>query len=227
MRRYILPWLTTAAIALGVAVVLFWAASIQPELTELHGTIDRLRRWYDARPLYYATGFIGAATLLAMLPFPLVLLALFSGAVFDFWVGLALITLSSTLGAALSMLLARLALSRWETQRGRFVARLNDAIERDGAIALLSLRLTPGVPFFWVNVAAGLTSMNLRSYVVATLFGKLPMNAVFVGAGNHLAEIERVGDILTPNVIALLIVLAIFPWLARWAARKVRRVRAG
>ena len=232
MIRILTTWLPAIVIALGVAALWHWAVPVQPELTELHGTIDRLRRWNDARPLFYAAGFFGASIGLLLLPVPLILLALISGAIFDFWPGLALISVASTIAATLLMLAARYLLAgplkaRLSAGLAQRLDRLNAAVDRDGAMALLTLRLTPAVPFHALNLAAGLTSIRLRSYVIVTLIGKLPMIAIFVGAGNHLAEIETVADIMTPQVIAILILLAVFPWLARWSARQIRKARAG
>lgn len=227
MSRFLTTWLPAIVIALAVAAIWHWAGPVQPELTELHDTIERFRRWNDARPLFYMAGFFFACIGLTLLPFPIVLLALTAGAIFDFWPGLVLVTVATTIGATLLMLAARYLFSDWLNRRfGSFTQRLNTAIDSDGPMAMLSLRLTPAVPYYAVNVLSGLTSLNLRSFVLTTFVGKLPMTAVFVGAGNHLAEIERVQDIMTANVLAMLFLLAIFPWLARWAARRIRRALA-
>ncbi|MBK4214487.1 TVP38/TMEM64 family protein [Paracoccus caeni] len=232
MIRFLTTWLPAIVIAIGVAALWHWAVPVQPELTELHGTIERFRRWNDARPLFYAAGFFGASIGLLLLPVPLVLLALIAGAIFDFWPGLVLISAASTIAATLLMLASRYVLAgplkaRLNANLTDRLERLNAAVDRDGAMTLLSLRLTPAVPFHALNLAAGLTSIRLRSYVIVTLIGKLPMIAIFVGAGNHLADVERVADIMTPRVIAILFLLAVFPWLARWTARQIRKARAG
>ena len=224
MSRFLTTWLPAIMIALAVAAIWHWAVPVQPELTELHDTIERFRRWNDARPLFYMTGFFLGCIGLTLVPFPMVFLALTAGAIFDFWPGLVLVSIAATIGATLLMLAARHLLSDWLNRRfGPFTQRLNAAIDSGGAMAMLSLRLTPAVPYYAVNLLSGLTSISLRSFVLTTFIGKLPMTAVFVGAGNHLAEIERVRDIMTADVLAMLFLLAIFPWLARWAARRIRK----
>lgn len=225
MFRSLPTWLAPVAILLGFLALQYWAVPIQPELAELHETIDRLRDWTAAQPLLYAAGFLLAAVGLSALPFPLFMLALAAGAIFDFWHAVLLVSVGSTIGGTLTMLASRHMLAE-RLQRLAIIARLNGSIRRGGALAFLSLRLMPGVPFHGLSLAAGLTSLSLRAFVVNTMIGKLPLIVVFAGAGAQLAEIDSAGDVMTGRVIALLVLLAAFPMLALWAARLIRRGRA-
>lgn len=226
LLRNLLSWLTPVAVLLGFVAVWYWAVPIQPELAELHETIEHLRSWNEARPFLYGTGFLTASIVLMVLPFPLFMLAFIAGAIFDFWHAVLLVSIASTLGATLLMLASRYVLARHLWDRLPGYSRLNSTIERDGAMAFLSLRLVPGMPFYGLNIAAGLTSLNLRHFVLYTLIGKLPLIMVFAGAGAQLAEIEHVSDAMNAKVIALLTLLAVFPLLAMWASRQIRKVQA-
>lgn len=227
MPRRFLPWIFPVAVALAVAAIWYWRGPVQPELTQLHWTIDRWRDWSDGRPILSVTAFLLASVLLNAMPLPvLVPISIAAGAIFDFWPALAMVSLTSTLAACLSMQAARHGLTGRLGILQALADRLDRALARGGSLALLSLRLAPGMPFFALNFAAGLSRIGLRPFALTTFLGKLPAIAILAGAGNQLADIRRVSDIMTPEVIAMLALLAVFPLLARWAVAAVRTARA-
>ncbi|HNP27184.1 MAG TPA: FAD-dependent oxidoreductase, partial [Nitrosomonas sp.] len=56
-------------------------------------------------------------------------------------------------------------------------------------------------------------------------FGMLAGTTVYVNAGTQLAAISSLSDILSPELIGSFILLAAFPWLARWSIGIVKRRR--
>ncbi len=226
MSRYPLIWLTPVAILLGFLALHYWAVPIQPKLTELHEGIARLHGWIRAQPLLYGAGFLAAAVALSALPFPLFMLAFAGGAVFDFWPAVLLVSIGSTIGGTLSMLASRHILAG-RLQRMSVIRRLNSSITHGGALAFLSLRLMPGIPFCGLSLAAGLTTLSLHSFVVNTMIGKLPLIMIFAGAGAQLAEIDSASDVISGQMIGLLILLAVFPLLAMWISQRIKKGQAG
>jgi uncharacterized membrane protein YdjX (TVP38/TMEM64 family) len=82
--------------------------------------------------------------------------------------------------------------------------------------------LTPVVPFWLVNIAMGLTPIRTATFAWVSQIGMLPGTFVFVFAGSQvpsLTELEQCGvwEILWPGPFLALLLLAAFPWLARWA----------
>ena len=78
------------------------------------------------------------------------------------WAGSARITVSTT-GATMAFLLSRYLLR--DAIQKRFGDRLrafNQALDREGAFYLFTLRLIPAVPFFVINVVMGLTPIRTR-----------------------------------------------------------------
>ncbi len=105
-------------------------------------------------------------------------------------------------------------------------------MRRDGAYYLFTLRLTPVVPFWLVNLAMGLTPIRTATFAWVSQVGMLPGTFIFVFAGSQvpsLTELERRGvwDILWPGPFIALLVLAAFPWLVRWVSRRTSRCAAG
>lgn len=84
---------------------------------------------------------------------------------------------------------------------------------------LLFLRLVPIFPFFLVNIAAGMTHMRARDFMLGTFVGVMPGTFVFVLSGMQLSTIEKVSDVFSLRVLgafSLLGVLALIPTLFRW-----------
>jgi uncharacterized membrane protein YdjX (TVP38/TMEM64 family) len=86
---------------------------------------------------------------------------------------------------------------------------LLEGFEGDGFRYLLFLRLMPLFPFWLVNLAPALTRMTTRSYVAATLVGMIPGCFAYVYLGQTLGDISRVDDLLSGNVLAGLVLLAL------------------
>ncbi|MEA3643732.1 MAG: FAD-dependent oxidoreductase, partial [Lamprobacter sp.] len=148
------------------------------------------------------------------------------GALFGFWQGLLLVSFASSIGATLAFLVARFLLR--DTVQRRFGARLaalNRGIERDGAFYLFTLRLVPIFPFFIINLLMGLSSLRTWTFYWVSQVGMLAGTAVYVNAGTQLGNIDRVGDVLSPELLASFALLGVFPWLARAVLRVVQRRR--
>ncbi len=154
------------------------------------------------------------------------ILTLAAGAIFGLWLGTAIVSVASTLGACLAFLSSRYVLRDWVAARfGRQIAAIDRGIRRDGIFYLLTLRLIPAFPFFLVNLAMGLTAMRLAPYALASWIGMLPGTLVYVNAGTQLARIETTGDILSPALIGSFILLGLFPLLAKFVVDRLRRRR--
>jgi len=166
--------------------------------------------------------FVAASIILMSVSLPVgSILSLAAGALFDLWWGVGLITVASNVGAVLAFLSSRYLfrgfMERWFR---RLLAWVDRGIERDGAMFLLMLRLSPVVPFFAVNPTMGLTKMRLRTFIVISVIGLLPSCFLYVMAGTMLAKLESPKDILSTELIVILSLLAVLPLAMRWLFRK-------
>ncbi|MGS1017068.1 FAD-dependent oxidoreductase [Allosphingosinicella humi] len=181
----------------------------------------------EARPLLAIGGFFLLYVAVTALSLPgAAILTLAAGAIFGLWIGTAIASLASTLGASLAFLSARYLLRDWvKATFGRRVAAIDRGIERDGDFYLLTLRLIPLFPFFLVNLAMGLTAMRLGRYALISWIGMLAGTFVYVNAGTELARIGSTADILSPALIGAFVLLGIFPLIAKAAVGFMRRRR--
>ncbi|MDO5647148.1 TVP38/TMEM64 family protein [Paracoccus sp. (in: a-proteobacteria)] len=223
---------------MGVAVVVFgaltvaagwiWpsAGAMQSDLSQLHLWIESVRQWHDDHPVVSAVLFVLVFVVLGLLPVPAAAtLTLAGGAFFGFWLGFVLATAASTISAVVAFWLARHVLNR--PIRRIFGARLqqvDQAVHENGTLALLSMRLTFVMPFFLLNNVAGISRMRADRFALVTFVGILPTKAILAAAGTQLAEINRVSDVFGPRLMAVLVMLAVLPWIMRWITRLAGRL---
>ncbi len=207
--------------AITLVVVLFFALGLHRQLTlealqKAHGAL--LERRQQA-PLLVGGAYVALYVLVAALSLPgAAVLTLAGGAIFGLGLGTLLVSFASSIGALLAFLVARTLLR--EPVRRRFarqLAPIEAGVARDGVLYLLSLRLAPVFPFFLVNLLMALTPIRAASFYLTSQVGMLPGTFVYVNAGTQLAQLRGLGGILSPPLLGSLLLLALFPWLAKAA----------
>jgi pyruvate/2-oxoglutarate dehydrogenase complex dihydrolipoamide dehydrogenase (E3) component/uncharacterized membrane protein YdjX (TVP38/TMEM64 family) len=154
------------------------------------------------------------------------LLTLLGGALFGLVTGLIVVSFASTIGATFAFLGSRFFLRDWvQAKFGDRLKAINDGVAKDGAFYLFSLRLIPVVPFFAINLAMGLTPIKTRTYYWVSQLGMFLGTLVYVNAGTQLAQIESLGDIASPGLLASFAALGLFPWIARGIMNLIKRRR--
>lgn len=154
------------------------------------------------------------------------LLTLLAGALFGLVTGTIVVSFASTIGATMAFLGSRFLLRDWVQQKfGDKLKTINEGVARDGAFYLFSLRLIPVVPFFVINLAMGLTPIRAWTYFWVSQIGMFLGTIVFVNAGTQLAQIESLGDIASPGLLASFAALGLFPWVARGIMNVMKRRR--
>lgn len=166
----------------------------------------------------YVAVYIGATAL--SVP-GAVILTLTGGFLFGAIRGAALAVVGATVGATLVFLLAGYLIKDRTLDRfGAQAASLAVNIRRNAWSYLLVLRLVPLFPFFLVNLVPAFVGVRLSIYVLTTFFGIIPGTAVYSFAGAGLGSIFdsgsdfSVGSILTPQMIAALVGLAVLTLIA-------------
>lgn len=153
-------------------------------------------------------------------------MTLAGGALFGFGWGLLVISFASTVGATLALLVARFLLRDTLRQRyAGYLQKIDDGIQRDGAFYLATLRLIPVFPFFVINIVLGLTGMRAWTFYWVSQLAMLPGTAVYVNAGTQLAQIERMGDIVSPELLLSFVLLGVFPLIARFVVGRIQKKR--
>ena len=215
-------WIGAAVVAAAVLIT-FKAFNF-----DVLAIAQSLRQWIPAHPIAGPAAFFAAYVVFAGLSLPgATVLTLLAGSLFGFAEALPIVVLASAGGALLSMLAARhLLLDFVKSRFSQRLAAIDGNFERDGAVYLISLRLVPVIPFFLVNLAVGLTRMPAVTFVWASLAGMFPLTAIYVAAGSQLATLESPRAILSPRIIAMLLGLALLPFVVKKIVALVKDARA-
>jgi len=214
---------------LGLLIGLFFVFDLERffGLEMLKESRDDLQQLYQARPFFVIGIYSLAYIVMAALSLPgAAVMSLAGGAMFGLWVGVPVVLVSATIGATLAFWAARYVLRDVVVRRfGSRLKTIDAGLGRDGAFYLFSLRLVPVFPFFLINILMGLTAIRTRIFFGASLVGMLAGTAVYVNAGTQLAAIDSLSDVLSPVLIGSFVLLAVFPWLARWITGIIRTRR--
>ena len=217
------PWVKIALLAVFVGgVAAFFALGGQHYLSleTIKANRDALLQFTNA---HFVAALVSAfllyvAAVALSLPGALIL-SLTVGFVFGRWVGTALAVVAATTGATIVFLAARYIVADAARQRlGAWGEKINAGFTACAFNYMLFLRLVPVFPFFLVNLAPAFTSIPLRTYFLATLFGIIPGTFVFVNLGETLGRIESLQGLVsveTLGAFALLGVLALVPILVK------------
>lgn len=202
-------------IMIGLAtVVLFFYLDLGRFLTleSLKANRQLLLAFYADHTLLMVAAFMAIYIIQTALALPgAVILSLSAGAIFGPLLGTTYAVTAASIGATLSFLITRYLLREAVLNRfGSKLETINKELEERGINYLLFLRLVPVFPFFLINLAAGLTRLPLRTFVLGTFFGIIPGGFVFVNAGASLATINSLSDIASPRVLGSFALLGLF-----------------
>lgn len=195
------------ALDLGQYLDLEYIKSEQANLTAL----------VESNPFTAAAIYFGIYVLVTSLSLPgAAIITLVGGALFGLWIGVLLVSFASTAGATLAMLMSRFVLRSYVERRfGNLMSKVDKGMAKDGALYLFTMRLVPAFPYFVVNLLMGLTNIRVSTYFFVSQLGMLAGTIVYVNAGTQLAQIDSPAGILSPGLITSLVLLGIFPLIAK------------
>lgn len=184
-----------AIIALGGVLVF---ADSRAWLDAMINRVESLGPWGPV-------AFIALYVIATVLMVPGVPLGLAAGALFGVLPGTGIVSIGSTVGAALAFLiarhLARDAVAARLARHASFLA-LDRALGREGWKIVALTRLSPLFPFSLLNFAFGLTKVRFLHYVLVSWITMLPGTLMYVYLGSLARAGVKVGE-RTPTEWAL------------------------
>ena len=164
--------------------MLWWLGrSLAPRLL---GIVAHIQSLGPAAPLAFIA--IYALAVVALIPASLLTIA--GGAVFGLIRGVIYALIGATLGSTAAFLLGRYVARRLVAKRlaamPRFLA-IEQAVSARGRRIVFLLRLSPLIPFNFLNYALGLTTISVWDFIVASL-GTVPGAFVYAYAGKVTGE---------------------------------------
>ncbi len=226
MSSKLLLRLTVAALFIvGITAYFLFDLGQYLNLETLRERRDQLLAFTESNLLLMIAGYMLVYVVMAALSVPgAAVMTLAGGALFGVLIGTVAVSFASTIGATLVFLAARFLFRDSIQERfGKRLKAINAGVERDGAFYLLALRLVPVFPFWLINLLMALTSIRTWTYYWVSQLGMLPATLVYVNAGTQLAQIDSMGDILSPGLISAFVLLGLLPLLLRWILGFLKR----
>jgi uncharacterized membrane protein YdjX (TVP38/TMEM64 family) len=158
--------------------------------------------WIQASGWVGMLWFIVLYTLTCVFFLPGSALTVGAGAIYGFWGGTVLVTISSTVGAVVNFLTARYLMRafvlRHLSHSPKFRS-LDRAIEKEGAQVVLVSRVSPVVPHSLVSYIAGVTKISFWKFSFASFLGFIPISVAYSYAGALLGAVARTRLQITTN----------------------------
>lgn len=162
-----------------------------------HEQLVHLLEWVESQGLAASAWFILIMIAVVVFLLPGIFFTTGAGFVFGVVEGSIYVVVGTTLGAAVSFLVARHLFgrraARFVASRGRLDA-VNEEMARYGWKVVMLTRLIPFFPAKLANYFFGLTTFSFRGYVFGSLIGFIPFSVHNVYLGAVAADIATLGE---------------------------------
>lgn len=163
----------------------------------VHEALQSVIVWVKASGAWGVVAFAGIYIAAVVMFLPGSILTLGAGFVYGPLWGTLLVSPVSVLGAYIAFRLARGRLRPWVIKKvgsNRQFSVVDKAVGDQGFKIVMLLRLTPLVPFSFLNYALGLTGVNGRSYVLASFIGMLPATFLYTYLGSLVTSVTELAS---------------------------------
>jgi uncharacterized membrane protein YdjX (TVP38/TMEM64 family) len=220
-------------VAAGLVTAIALGLPRQLSLHELHHHRDQLETMARLHPVLSVLGYVGVYALAIGLSLPVAMVMTLSGGfLFGPWIGGLAAACGCTLGGTVVFLVCRNATGDVLRRRaGATIAKIEDGVLADAFSYVMVLRLLPVMPMTLANLALGFIEIPLRTFVLATFAGILPISLIYAGLGSDLGRMFAQGvrpslhELVRPEVLLALAGLALLS-TAPIVVRRLRRPRA-
>ncbi len=147
--------------------------------------------------------------------------SLLAGFLFGSIIGTSLVVTSATIGATLLVIAVQLAFGETVAAKiGSKVKFMETNFKQNAFYYLLSLRFLPIMPFWLINLAAGIFNVRLRDFILATFLGIIPGTFVYVNIGSSLTSVFaqnssefKLSSLISPQILLALTLLGIISFI--------------
>ena len=213
--------------AIVVLVVLFFVFDLGRYLNLQYFQEQRsaLVGLYQDNKLLFIVAFMAIYIAMAALSLPgAAIMTLAAGALLGLAVGVMVVSFASAIGATLACLLARyLFRDAVQIRFAKYLGRINEGVEKDGAFYLFAMRLVPAIPFFVINLVMALTPIRVWTFYWVSQVGMLAGTVVFVNAGKEIGQLASLSGILSPTLVISFVLLGVFPFIAKKALNLISK----
>ena len=175
-------------VRISILIVLFLCALVF--FQNIYKVYLSLETYLINAGLIKAAFIFGLAVMLLILITPMSIspLSLISGVVFGSVIGLLITSISATIGATISFLVGRFFLHDYfaeKFKKNNIYRKMLEEEHRHILRFIFTSRLVPHLPFELISYMAGITTMPLWKFMLATFLGIVPIVFLFSFFGQH------------------------------------------
>lgn len=205
-------WLLLILLLIGLSCVFYFRLYEYFTLTNLKSYHDFLLNWAQRHYLLSVLTYMSVYILVTAMSVPGALIITLAGGFLFGPIATVYVVASATIGATILFFAVRSALGDWLVSKtSGWAAKMEKEFKENAFNYLLILRLIPLVPFWVVNIIAGLFAVPVKTFVLATFIGIIPGTFVYVMVGNGLHLIFNTNQ--TPNLHIIFSTPILFPLL--------------
>ncbi len=211
------PWVRPLLLGLVLIAMLVAAKAFG-----LGARLGELRTWILGLGAWGPVVFIALYAVAVVAAIPGSVLTIAAGAMFGSVLGVGIVSIASTLGAAMAFAVARWfargSVARWLSRSDKFT-KLDRMTNDHGAIIVAITRLVPIFPFTLLNYGFGLTRVPFRTYVLWSWLCMLPGTVLYVVGADAVTRGLAEGRVPWPLVGVVVTVATILFFVVRRARR--------
>jgi uncharacterized membrane protein YdjX (TVP38/TMEM64 family) len=187
--------------------------------------IEDLQYWIQSLGLWGPIAFFFIYLGAVISTIPGTIFGVIAGALFGSVIGVILISISSTIGASLTFLIARYfardTVARW-LSKNKTMKRLDQLTEEQGMAIVGLTRLIPLFPFTLLNYGFGLTKVSFKTYVFWSWLCMIP-GTIIVVVGTDVFTQEITQGRTPWELVCVLVITALVLGLIIWYERRKLR----
>ena len=181
------PWLKLILVVAFLTVIFFVLRFFNVDFSKI--TVESFKEKIDSFGIWGPVIYIILYVLRPLILFPAAVFSASAGAIWGLQ-GLVYLLIGANLSAIAEFIIARY-FAREAVEKlikGKF-SSIDQAVEKNGFVTVLLIRLIPNVAWDIQNLALGLTKVKFRDYVLATLIGILPGSFALVYFGSSFISV--------------------------------------
>lgn len=190
--------------------------------------LQDIQQWIASLGIWGPFVFFGIYLGAVIATIPGTIFGVIAGVLFGSVIGVILISISSTVGASITFLIARYfardSVARW-LSKNRMMQKLDQLTEEQGMILVGFTRLIPLFPFTLLNYGFGLTKVSFKTYVLWSWLCMLPGTIIVVVGTDVLTQGLTQGRIPLELLGVLSITVCILVLLVWYARRQLKQKR--
>ena len=203
-----------------VGIVLFFFILILSILSSQYLTFDTIIEFRDEIKAFSEQHIIFSFILFTLaviifnnIPVPVSIISkVLGGFIFGFVGGVFVNIFACFISAMVGFYYSRYLFKDYYEQKFKHKLKaVEKEIKEFGFYYFLSLRIMLIFPYFLLNILGGISQISQRKFALSAFLGTIPASTLYAFAGQELATISSLQDILSTQITILIVLIAILP----------------